>query len=69
MKMFNYKWLVVRVLIDGTGNLLQVAEYERTAKDVNRAAYTKRIMEIISNVNKQNMDIQKVWKNNYITSI
>lgn len=37
-----------------------VGEYERTPKDVNRAAYTKRIMEIISNINKQNCDIQKV---------
>ncbi|XP_014674307.1 PREDICTED: coiled-coil domain-containing protein 22 homolog [Priapulus caudatus] len=37
-----------------------VAEYERTTKDVNRAAYTKRILEIITNINKQNQDIQKV---------
>ncbi|CAG2217605.1 CCDC22 [Mytilus edulis] len=30
-----------------------IAEYERMTKDVNRSAYTKRIMEIVSNIKKQ----------------
>jgi len=38
----------------------QVAEYERMSKDLNRSAYTKRIMEIIGNIRKQKTDIDKV---------
>jgi len=29
-------------------------------KDVNRSAYTKRIMEIVGNIKKQKMEIDKV---------
>ena len=39
---------------------IQVAEYERMSKDLNRSAYTKRIMEIVGNIRKQKMDIDKV---------
>ena len=38
----------------------QVAEYERMSKDLNRSAYTKRIMEIVGNIRKQKTDIDKV---------
>ena len=38
----------------------QQAEYERMTKDVNRSAYTKRIMEIVANIKKQKMEIDKV---------
>lgn len=37
-----------------------VAEYERMTKDVNRSAYTKRIMEIVSNIKKQKDGINQV---------
>jgi len=30
------------------------------AKDINRSAYTQRILEIVSNIRKQNQDIDKV---------
>ena len=39
---------------------LQQAEYERMTKDVNRSAYTKRIMEIVANIKKQKKEIDKV---------
>ncbi|XP_065058861.1 coiled-coil domain-containing protein 22 homolog [Rhopilema esculentum] len=39
-----------------------VAEYERMAKDVNRSAYTKRILEIVANINRQKNDINNVLK-------
>ena len=39
---------------------LQQAEYERMTKDVNRSAYTKRIMEIVANIKKQKTEIDKV---------
>ncbi len=29
-------------------------------KDVNKSAYTKRILEIVANINKQKQDINKV---------
>ena len=37
-----------------------MAEYERMSKDLNRSAYTKRIMEIVGNIRKQKTDINKV---------
>ena len=37
-----------------------VTEYESITKDVNRSAYTKRIMEIISNIKKQKDGIDRV---------
>jgi len=40
--------------------ICQVAEYEQMAKDINRSAYTQRILEIVSNIRKQNQDIDKV---------
>ncbi|XP_041359094.1 coiled-coil domain-containing protein 22 homolog [Gigantopelta aegis] len=36
------------------------SEYERITKDVNRSAYTKKIMEIVSNIKKQKQEIDKV---------
>jgi len=30
------------------------------AKDINRSAYTQRILEIVSSIRKQNQDIDKV---------
>ncbi|XP_052795747.1 coiled-coil domain-containing protein 22 homolog [Mya arenaria] len=36
------------------------SEFERMTKDVNRSAYTKRIMEIVANIKKQKMEIDKV---------
>jgi len=41
-------------------SIYQVAEYEQMAKDINRSAYTQRILEIVSNIRKQNQDIDKV---------
>ncbi|XP_076367338.1 coiled-coil domain-containing protein 22 homolog isoform X2 [Tachypleus tridentatus] len=37
-----------------------LAEYERLAKDVNRSAYTRRIIEILANIKKQREEIDKV---------
>ncbi|XP_015918105.1 coiled-coil domain-containing protein 22 homolog [Parasteatoda tepidariorum] len=34
--------------------------YEKLTKDVNRSAYTKRIMEIVANIKKQKAEIDKV---------
>jgi hypothetical protein len=39
-----------------------VAEYERITKDVNRSAYTKRIMEIVLNIKKQKDGKTKIIK-------
>ncbi|XP_035681357.1 coiled-coil domain-containing protein 22 homolog [Branchiostoma floridae] len=36
------------------------SEYERMTKDVNRGAYTKRIMEIVGNIKKQKEEIDKI---------
>ena len=38
----------------------QVSEYERMTKDVNRSAYTRKIMEIVANIKKQKEQIDKV---------
>ena len=35
-------------------------EYERMTKDVNRTAYTRKIMEIVTNIKKQKQEIDKV---------
>ena len=40
---------------------LQLAEYGRMTKDVNRSAYTRKIMEIVSNIKKQKEEIDKVY--------
>lgn len=37
-----------------------VAEYQNMVKDVNRSAYTKRILEIVANIKKQKNDIDKI---------
>jgi hypothetical protein len=37
-----------------------VVEYEQMTKDVNRSAYTQRILEIVGNIRKQNQDIDKI---------
>ncbi|PNF40363.1 Coiled-coil domain-containing protein 22-like protein [Cryptotermes secundus] len=39
-----------------------VTEYEKVTKDINRSAYTRRIMEIIGNISKQKEEIDKVLK-------
>ena len=39
---------------------LKVTEYQNMVKDVNRSAYTKRILEIVANIKKQKNDIDKV---------
>ncbi|XP_021913925.1 coiled-coil domain-containing protein 22 homolog [Zootermopsis nevadensis] len=39
-----------------------VIEYEKVTKDINRSAYTRRIMEIIGNICKQKEEIDKVLK-------
>ena len=39
---------------------LQHTEYESMVKDVNRSAYTKRILEIVSNIAKQKQQIDQV---------
>ena len=38
----------------------QVVEYETMSKDVNRSAYTRRILEIVGNIKKQKEEINKV---------
>ena len=38
----------------------QHLDYENMTKDVNRSAYTKRILEIVSNIKKQKQQIDKV---------
>lgn len=37
-----------------------VKDHEKLAKDMNRSTYTHRIMEIIGNIKKQKLDIEKV---------
>ncbi|BFZ14968.1 hypothetical protein BsWGS_18007 [Bradybaena similaris] len=37
-----------------------VSEYERMTKDVNRSAYTRKIMEIVANIKKQKQEIDKI---------
>lgn len=37
-----------------------VGEYERMGKDLNRVAYTRRIMEIVANIRRQKEDIDKI---------
>lgn len=37
-------------------------------KDVNRSAYTKRILEIVANIKKQKNDIDKVLQHIQITT-
>ena len=37
-----------------------VTEYQNMVKDVNRSAYTKRILEIVANIKKQKNDIDKI---------
>lgn len=37
-----------------------VSEYEQMTKDVNRSTYTRRILEIVSNIKKQKTEIDKV---------
>lgn len=37
-------------------------EAERTGKEAHRSAYTRRILEIIANVDKQKLEIAKVLK-------
>ncbi|XP_025085148.1 coiled-coil domain-containing protein 22 homolog [Pomacea canaliculata] len=36
------------------------SEYERMTKDVNRSAYTRKIMEIVANIKKQKQEIDKI---------
>lgn len=38
----------------------QVVEFERMSRDVNRSAYTRRILEIVGNIKKQKEEINKV---------
>ena len=40
--------------------VLQVGEYERMSKDLSRVAYTRRIMEIVHNIQRQKEDINKI---------
>lgn len=40
--------------------LTQVGEYERMSKDLSRVAYTRRIMEIVYNIQRQKEDINKI---------
>ena len=40
--------------------VFQVVEYETMRKDVNRSAYTRRILEIVGNIKKQKEEINKV---------
>ncbi|KAK0062211.1 coiled-coil domain-containing protein 22 [Biomphalaria pfeifferi] len=37
-----------------------VSEYERMTKDVNRSAYTRKILEIVANIKKQKQEIDKI---------
>ena len=37
-----------------------MSEFERMTKDVNRSAYTRRILEIVSNIKKQKVGIDQV---------
>ncbi|XP_001639122.2 coiled-coil domain-containing protein 22 homolog [Nematostella vectensis] len=37
-----------------------VSEYERMSRDVNRSAYTRRILEIVGNIKKQKEEINKI---------
>lgn len=40
--------------------ITQVGEYERMSKDLSRVAYTRRIMEIVHNIQRQKEDINKI---------
>ncbi|XP_012945251.1 coiled-coil domain-containing protein 22 homolog [Aplysia californica] len=37
-----------------------VSEFERMTKDVNRSAYTRKILEIVANIKKQKQEIDKI---------
>ena len=39
---------------------LQVSEYEQLSKGQSRVSYTKRIMEIVANIQKQKEDIGRI---------
>ena len=39
------------------------------AKDINRSAYTQRILEIVSSIRKQNQDIDKVGSRVIVASV
>ncbi|WAQ99139.1 CCD22-like protein, partial [Mya arenaria] len=49
----------LQTVVDSSAQRLG-SEFERMTKDVNRSAYTKRIMEIVANIKKQKMEIDKV---------
>ena len=54
---------VTRIMSDVTTCLVsrhQMSEYEQMTKDVNRSTYTRRILEIVSNIKKQKTEIDKV---------
>ena len=53
-------FVICNLLVQPFASIQQVAEYERMSKDLNRSAYTKRIMEIVGNIRKQKNDIDKV---------
>ena len=40
----------------------KVGEFERMSKDTSRSSYTRRIMEIVANIQKQKEEISKVTK-------
>lgn len=48
------------LVLDLSARIFQVVEYETMRKDVNRSAYTRRILEIVGNIKKQKEEINKV---------
>ena len=48
------------IALDISAQIFQVVEYETMRKDVNRSAYTRRILEIVGNIKKQKEEINKV---------
>ncbi|XP_070553275.1 coiled-coil domain-containing protein 22 homolog [Ptychodera flava] len=62
IKEFREKMKTVADEARGKDELLKqlMSEYERMTKDVNRSAYTRRILEIVANIRKQKNDIDKI---------
>ena len=47
----------------------KVVEFETMRKGANRAAYTRRISEIVGNIKKQKEEINKVFRHEFVAGI
>ena len=58
--LFQICYWVITISLKFPLVFFQVVEYETMSKDVNRSAYTRRILEIVGNIKKQKEEINKV---------